>query len=202
MFVMLRYVDNKSIYSFEDLDMKYVVPLIAIILILCGCTKVDNDPSIKMVLCDTSSGVFYKMGDPEAPKDAKAYAEKDAIKAGYKPALHKQEIKQPESLSKTSSTVVSNEPKEKEKLLNTSPVQNNPQERDLKNTPVPNGTKEKDNYINNASNEPDYVFVAPLSGKKYHKTQDCRGLKKNKKVEKISIKDAHSQGYEPCKICY
>lgn len=45
------------------------------------------------------------------------------------------------------------------------------------------------------------VYIAPYSGKKYHKNQSCRGLNNNRGIEKLSIADAKSQGYTPCGIC-
>lgn len=42
------------------------------------------------------------------------------------------------------------------------------------------------------------VFIAPLSGSKYHLDERCRGLKKAVSVEALTLADALAQGYQLC----
>ena len=43
------------------------------------------------------------------------------------------------------------------------------------------------------------VYIAD-SGKKYH-CQDCRTLKKTKKLTELTEEEAQAKGYEACKVC-
>lgn len=45
------------------------------------------------------------------------------------------------------------------------------------------------------------VYIAPQSGRKYHSSQDCRGLKGASQVVSTTAAQAQAQGYEACKIC-
>ena len=45
------------------------------------------------------------------------------------------------------------------------------------------------------------VYVAPNSGKKYHKTKSCRGLKKADKIVSMTKKEA-KKNYDACKLCW
>lgn len=42
------------------------------------------------------------------------------------------------------------------------------------------------------------VYIAPLSGSKYHLNERCRGLKKATSVSPLTLKEALAQGYELC----
>lgn len=46
------------------------------------------------------------------------------------------------------------------------------------------------------------VYVAPESGKKYHKYSNCRGLNSADGVVGMTPKKAKKAGYTKCKICY
>ena len=43
------------------------------------------------------------------------------------------------------------------------------------------------------------VYITP-TGKKYHPTKTCRGLRKAKKILAIEKSEAIKRGYKPCKI--
>ena len=45
------------------------------------------------------------------------------------------------------------------------------------------------------------VYVAPESGKKYHNSKNCRGLKNANKIVSMTKKEA-KKNYDACKICY
>ena len=45
------------------------------------------------------------------------------------------------------------------------------------------------------------VYITP-TGKKYHPTKTCRGLRKVKKIIAIEKSEAIKRGYKPCKIGY
>lgn len=45
------------------------------------------------------------------------------------------------------------------------------------------------------------VYITP-TGKKYHPTKTCRGLRKAKKIIAIEKSEAIKWGYKPCKIGY
>lgn len=45
------------------------------------------------------------------------------------------------------------------------------------------------------------VYIAPYEGEKYHATDDCRGLRNAREIEKIRLSRAKNAGYDPCKIC-
>ena len=45
------------------------------------------------------------------------------------------------------------------------------------------------------------VYITP-TGKKYHPTKTCRGLRKAKKIITIEKSEAIKRGYKPCKIGY
>lgn len=45
------------------------------------------------------------------------------------------------------------------------------------------------------------VYITP-TGKKYHPTKTCRGLRKAKKIIAIEKSEAIKRGYKPCKIGY
>lgn len=47
----------------------------------------------------------------------------------------------------------------------------------------------------------EYVYVTK-TGSVYHKSKDCPALKaRNPKTEKISLSEAKTKGYKPCKRC-
>lgn len=46
------------------------------------------------------------------------------------------------------------------------------------------------------------VYIAPHSGKKYHRYRNCRGLRRARSVKKVSVKTAKRQHYKKCKICW
>jgi len=46
------------------------------------------------------------------------------------------------------------------------------------------------------------VWIAPYSGKKYHRTSGCRGLSNARSTQSMSLSEAMAQGYTACKICY
>lgn len=47
-----------------------------------------------------------------------------------------------------------------------------------------------------------YICTGPQS-KKYHKTENCRGLNKcSGSIKKITLDEAKQIGRTPCKICY
>ncbi|MCC6798193.1 MAG: hypothetical protein IT366_23975 [Candidatus Hydrogenedentes bacterium] len=46
------------------------------------------------------------------------------------------------------------------------------------------------------------VWIAPYSGKKYHRTSGCRGLSNARSTQSLSLSEAMSQGYTACQICY
>ena len=46
------------------------------------------------------------------------------------------------------------------------------------------------------------VYIAPLSGTKYHCYRYCRGLSRASSVKKVSLRYAKSDGYTKCKLCY
>lgn len=45
------------------------------------------------------------------------------------------------------------------------------------------------------------VYITP-TGKKYHPTKTCGGLRKAKKIIAIEKSEAIKRGYKPCKIGY
>ena len=48
------------------------------------------------------------------------------------------------------------------------------------------------------------VFVAPLSGKKFHIRMDCKGLRNNSGLERVAVSALNSEQYNeytPCKVC-
>ena len=45
------------------------------------------------------------------------------------------------------------------------------------------------------------VYITP-TGKRYHPTKNCKGLKKAKKIIAIEKSEAIKRGYTPCKIGY
>lgn len=45
------------------------------------------------------------------------------------------------------------------------------------------------------------VYITP-TGKKYHPTKTCGGLRKAKKIIAIEKTEAIKRGYKPCKIGY
>ena len=45
------------------------------------------------------------------------------------------------------------------------------------------------------------VYITP-TGKKYHPTKTCRGLRKAKKIIAIEKSEAIKRGYKQCKIGY
>lgn len=45
------------------------------------------------------------------------------------------------------------------------------------------------------------VYITP-TGKKYHPTKNCKGLKKAKKIIAIEKSEAIKRGYTPCKVGY
>ncbi len=46
------------------------------------------------------------------------------------------------------------------------------------------------------------VYVAPLSGKRYHATDGCRGLSNAREVEAVDEETARARGLTPCRICW
>ena len=54
------------------------------------------------------------------------------------------------------------------------------------------------------SGSANYVYICTGgSAKKYHATQNCRGLNRCKgEVVKVSVEDAKSKGRTACKICF
>lgn len=54
------------------------------------------------------------------------------------------------------------------------------------------------------SSSANYVYICTGgSAKKYHATQNCRGLNRCKgEVVKVSVEDAKSKGRTACKICF
>ncbi len=45
------------------------------------------------------------------------------------------------------------------------------------------------------------VYITP-TGKKYHPTKTCKGLKRAKKIIAIEKSEAIKRGYKPCKVGY
>ena len=45
------------------------------------------------------------------------------------------------------------------------------------------------------------VYIKP-TGKRYHQTKNCKGLKKAKKIIAIEKSEAIKRGYTPCKVGY
>ena len=45
------------------------------------------------------------------------------------------------------------------------------------------------------------VYITP-TGKRYHPTKNCKGLKKAKKIIAIEKSEAIKRGYTPCKVGY
>lgn len=45
------------------------------------------------------------------------------------------------------------------------------------------------------------VYITP-TGKRYHPTKNCKGLKKAKKIIAIEKSKAIKRGYTPCKVGY
>lgn len=45
------------------------------------------------------------------------------------------------------------------------------------------------------------VYIAPYSGTKYHSTKYCRGLRRARSVQKITLKRAKALHYTKCKLC-
>jgi hypothetical protein len=45
------------------------------------------------------------------------------------------------------------------------------------------------------------VYITP-TGKRYHPTKTCRGLRKAKKIIAIEKSEAIKRGYTPCKVGY
>lgn len=46
-----------------------------------------------------------------------------------------------------------------------------------------------------------YVYIAPVSGKKYHIRKSCRGLSRAKYIKRVKLSYAKKH-YRKCKICY
>lgn len=46
------------------------------------------------------------------------------------------------------------------------------------------------------------VYIAPLSGKRYHSSPDCRGLSNARSVDAVDQDDAIARGLTPCRICW
>lgn len=44
------------------------------------------------------------------------------------------------------------------------------------------------------------VYISP-SGKAYHRSKDCRGLRFTDKITKITLEEAKMMKREPCKLC-
>lgn len=47
----------------------------------------------------------------------------------------------------------------------------------------------------------DIVYIAPYSGKRYHRSRECRGLRNARSVASTNRDKARADGYTPCKIC-
>ena len=47
----------------------------------------------------------------------------------------------------------------------------------------------------------DTVYIAPNSGNRYHRSQECRSLRNARSVVSINRDKARADGYTPCKIC-
>nr|DAG03363.1 MAG TPA: Metal binding domain of Ada [Siphoviridae sp. ct6rT12] len=45
------------------------------------------------------------------------------------------------------------------------------------------------------------VYITP-TGKKYHPTKTCKGLRRAKKIIAIEKSEAIKRGYKPCKVGY
>jgi biopolymer transport protein ExbD len=45
------------------------------------------------------------------------------------------------------------------------------------------------------------VYIT-ATGKKYHRTKYCSTLSRSKTIYSLSLSEAKSEGYEPCKVCY
>lgn len=45
------------------------------------------------------------------------------------------------------------------------------------------------------------VFIASLSGEKYHAREDCPGLRSAQKIEPLPLDKAEREGYTPCTRC-
>lgn len=55
-----------------------------------------------------------------------------------------------------------------------------------------------DNSTSSDSADYQTVYIAPLSGTKYHLDERCRGLKKAASVEALTLEEAMAQGYDLC----
>lgn len=71
-------------------------------------------------------------------------------------------------------------------------------------TPSPTAKPTPEPTVEAKVSEPvgEIVFIAPYSGTKYHRSENCRSLKKARSVESLTRSEAVEQGYDPCKICY
>ncbi|WP_125572838.1 hypothetical protein [Levilactobacillus huananensis] len=49
-----------------------------------------------------------------------------------------------------------------------------------------------------------HVWIAPYKGKKYHFSKKCRGLRRARKVKRVTLKWAKKHHYKQCRIrgCY
>ena len=61
--------------------------------------------------------------------------------------------------------------------------------------------KGKSSGSNNKKNTSSTVYITK-TGKKYHKTKSCSGLRNAKSIQSSTLTDAKNKGLEPCKICY
>lgn len=48
---------------------------------------------------------------------------------------------------------------------------------------------------------PALVYITP-TGQKYHSTKNCPTLSRSKTISAISLAEAKSRGYDPCKVCH
>lgn len=45
------------------------------------------------------------------------------------------------------------------------------------------------------------VWVAPISGERWHATPDCWGLAHARQVRRMTLAEAERRGFTPCKLC-
>lgn len=62
---------------------------------------------------------------------------------------------------------------------------------------VDNTTEEITEHEEQSNTEAVSVYIVG-KGKKYHLSKDCRGIKKDSELTKMSLEDAHDKGYSLC----